>query len=154
MKRKNADLEGAAGALQGSSKFGAGLKRAKSWILRTLFLLVVGAVVVFAAWSWITLTFTYSTGDRAGYVQKFSKKGWIFKTWEGELAMVNLPGAMPEIFYFSVREEKAAEKIQASLGRRVRLKYDKHVGVPVSWFGETEYFVVDVEVVDEPPAER
>lgn len=152
MTKQSASPEGAVGGQDGPSKFSKGVKRAKSWVLRTTLLLIVAAIVVLGAWTWITLTYTYSTGDRAGYVQKFSKKGWLFKTWEGELAMVNLPGAMPEIFFFSVREEAAAERVQASMGRRVRLKYDQHVGIPVSWFGETEYFVVDVEVVDEPPA--
>jgi hypothetical protein len=130
-----------------------GMRRARKWLIRMTVLTVIFAIAVFAVWTWTALTFTYSTGDRAGYVQKFSKKGWLFKTWEGELAMANLPGAMPEIFQFSVRDDSAAVRIQASLGRRVRIKYDQHVGIPVSWFGETEYFVVDVQVVEDaqPP---
>src|SRR5574341_563834 len=111
------------------------------WLKRSVLILLAVAIVGFVLWTWITLTYVYSTGERAGYVQKFSKKGWVFKTWEGELAMVNLPGAMPEIFQFSVRKEEVAKKIQDSLGRRVTLTYDQHVGIPTSWFGETEYFI-------------
>lgn len=135
------------------SRMAGGMRRARKWLIRMTVLIVIFAVAVFAVWTWTALTYTYSTGDRAGYVQKFSKKGWLFKTWEGELAMANLPGAMPEIFQFSVRDDSAAVRIQKSLGRRVRLKYDQHVGIPVSWFGETEYFVVDVQVVEDaqPP---
>jgi hypothetical protein len=114
------------------------------WLRKVTVILVLVVVVGFALWTWVALTFVYSNGDRAGYVQKFSKKGWIFKTWEGELAMVNLPGAMPEIFSFSVKNDGVAQQIQQSMGKRVRLHYEQHIGIPVSWFGETQYFVVEV----------
>jgi hypothetical protein len=94
------------------------------------------------------LHWSYSTGERAGYVQKFSKKGWICKTWEGELAMATVPGVMPEKFYFSVRDDSVAAKINRTLGKRVSLAYDQHKGVPTSCFGETEYFVTGVRVVE------
>jgi hypothetical protein len=105
-------------------------------------------VLVFALYTWTALTWAYSKGERAGYVQKFSKKGWICKTWEGELAMVSLPGAMPEKFYFTVRDDSVAARINQSLGKRVALTYNQHKGVPTSCFGETEYFVADVKVVE------
>jgi hypothetical protein len=111
-----------------------------------IFLLVVLAGAVL--WTWITLSYDYSDGERAGYVQKLSRKGWICKTWEGELALVNLPGAMPEIFHFSVRDDDVAKRIQDVVGKRVALTYEQHIGVPTSCFGETEYFVVDVKVVE------
>nr|HRC88078.1 hypothetical protein [Thermoanaerobaculia bacterium] len=76
--------------------------------------------------------------------QKFSRKGWVCKTWEGELAMVNLPGTAPEIFRFSVRNDAVAEKINQALGNRVVLSYQQHLGLPTDCFGETSYFVVDV----------
>lgn len=113
-----------------------------------LLLLVLAAASVFALWAWITLSWDYADGERAGFVQKFSNKGWICKTWEGELAMVNLPGAMPEIFYFSVRDDAVAERINQTMGQRVSLHYEQHVGVPTSCFGETEYFVTEVRVVE------
>ncbi len=116
--------------------------------MKVLFTLLLVVVLGFALWSWITLSFTYASGERAGFVQKFSKKGWVCKTWEGELAMVNLPGAMPEIFYFSVRDDSVAKKIERMIGRRVSLSYEQHVGVPTSCFGETEYFIKDVRAVE------
>ncbi len=121
---------------------------AKSSGFVKVFLVLLTAIILgFALWSWATLTFTYASGDRAGFVQKFSKKGWVCKTWEGELAMVNLPGAMPEIFYFSVRDDSVARQIERLIGRRVSLSYEQHVGVPTSCFGETEYFVSKVREV-------
>jgi hypothetical protein len=110
--------------------------------------IVVVPVVAFALYTWSSLAYTYSHGERAGYVQKFSKKGWLCKTWEGELAMVSIPGTMPEKFYFSVRNDSIAEVINQSMGKRVALVYDQHKGVPTSCFGETEYFVDGVRVVE------
>jgi hypothetical protein len=149
MTKQNASPGGAVEGQQEPSKLRSGMKRARSWILRMVLLLALAAVLVMAAWTWIALSFTYSHGERAGYVQKLSRKGWVFKTWEGELAMANLPGAMPEVFHFSSREDTVAARLLASLGRRVRIKYDEHVGIPVNWFGETPYFVVDMEIVDD-----
>jgi hypothetical protein len=103
------------------------------------------AIALFALYVWAALTFDYSEGERAGYLQKFSSKGWICKTWEGELAMVNLPGAMPEIFRFSVRDEAVAKRLSEVSGQRVRLHYEQHRGLPTDCFGETEYFVTEVE---------
>jgi hypothetical protein len=114
-----------------------------------LILLLLIGIGGFALYTWLMLdVYSYSAGDRAGYVQKFSKKGWICKTWEGELAMVNLPGAMPQIFQFSVRDEAVAERINQTLGQRVSLTYEQHVGVPTSCFGETEYFVTGVRSLE------
>ena len=120
----------------------------KRSILKTLLLIVVLLVVGAALWTWGTLTYDYSDGERAGFVQKFSRKGWVCKTWEGELALVNLPGAMPEIFRFTVRDDAVAKRIASLVGKRVSLKYEQHIGVPTSCFGDTEYFVVDVRTVD------
>lgn len=117
-------------------------------ILLGLIGLVLLAVGIFALYTWIALSYSYSTGDRAGYVQKFSRKGWICKTWEGELAMVNLPGAMPELFVFSVRDEAVAERINQTLGQRVALEYEQHMGVPTDCFGETDYYVTNVRSIE------
>lgn len=112
-----------------------------------LLMIPVLAIALFALYVWIALNFDYSEGERAGYVQKFSSRGWLCKTWEGELAMVNLPGAMPEIFRFSVRDDAVAQRLNKSLGQRVRLHYEQHKGIPTNCFGETEYFVTDVQPV-------
>jgi hypothetical protein len=110
--------------------------------------IVLIPLVLVALYIWLALTWTYSTGERAGYVQKFSKKGWVCKTWEGELAMVALPGAMPEKFYFTVRTDSVAARINQSLGKRVALTYRQHVGVPTTCFGETGYWITDVKAVE------
>lgn len=109
---------------------------------------IVIPIIVFALYTWSALTWSYSTGERAGYVQKFSHKGWICKTWEGELAMVNIPGALTEKFLFTVRDSKIADYINASLGKRVAITYEQHKGIPTTCFGETEYFVSAVRVVE------
>jgi hypothetical protein len=106
-------------------------------------LLLIPAVIV-ALWIWVSLGYSYSSGERAGYVQKISKKGWICKTWEGELAMANLPGTMPQIFAFTVRNDSIAKVIEQNAGKQVSLTYDQHRGVPTTCFGETEYFVTGV----------
>ncbi len=97
---------------------------------------------------WIALHWSYSKGDRAGYVQKFSEKGWVCKTWEGELQMTPVPGAVPEKFLFSSRDEAVVKKINSSLGRKVILQYEQHKGLPSACFGDTEYFITDVRVIE------
>ncbi len=107
-------------------------------------LLLVVAWFVFA-WHW-----SYSEGERAGWVQKFSRKGWVCKTWEGELALVSLPGTSTvEKFYFTVHDEATAAAIAKVMGKRVNLHYGEKVGLPTSCFGETRYFVTGVTPVDE-----
>ena len=114
-------------------------------VLLLVILLLIGGG--FALYTWAALSYSYSSGERAGYVQKFSHKGWLCKTWEGELAMVNLPGTLPEIFRFTVRSDDVAARLNQSMGRQVALHYEQHRGVPSSCFGETEYFVTEVRPV-------
>jgi hypothetical protein len=110
-------------------------------------------LLLFVLYTWLVLSWSYSKGERAGYVQKLSEKGWLCKTREGELAMINVPGTLTEKFAFTVRDEAIVEKVNRSLGKRVSLVYEQHIGIPTSCFGETEYFVTDVrEVRDEAPA--
>ena len=120
----------------------------KRRILLALATLLVVAVALFALYTWAVLNWSYSSGERAGYVQKFSSKGWVCKTWEGELAMVNVPGALTEKFAFTVRDDGVAARINASLGRRVAVVYEQHVGLPGSCFGDTQYFITGVKVVE------
>jgi hypothetical protein len=104
-------------------------------------------------WIWLTLNWAYSEGERAGYVQKLSNKGWLCKTWEGEIAMVTMPGAIPEKFQFTVRDTTLANRINELAGKRVVLSYQQHKLIPSSCFGETEYFVTAIrEVPDQPLA--
>ncbi len=109
------------------------------------FLYTFGVVVIaLAGFTWFTLNWAYSEGERAGYVQKFSKKGWICKTWEGEMAMVTMPGTVAEKFYFTVREDEVAKRINSTVGSRVVLNYQEHKWIPVSCFGDTGHFVTGV----------
>ena len=120
------------------------------WILWTVLALIVLPVAGFAIWTWASLNVSYSSGERVGYLQKISNKGWICKTWEGELSMVAMPGTPAERFAFSVRDEATAQKLMKAAGQRVRLKYEQHRGVPSDCFGETEYFITGVETVPAP----
>jgi hypothetical protein len=108
---------------------------------------LVAAAVLFALYTTLVLSWSYSAGERAGFMQKLSHKGFFCKTWEGELQLVAMPGSMPEKFLFSVRDEAVAARINATMGKRVALTYEQHIGVPTSCFGETEYFVTDVKEV-------
>jgi hypothetical protein len=129
------------------------LARSWRWIKRTLWMVLFAVIIVAALWTWLSLSFDYSSGERTGVVQKFSKSGWLCKTWEGQLAMVNYPGSMPEVFHFSVRDDAAAAEINRLLGQRVRLHYEQHKFVPTTCFGETEYFVNKAEPLEDqkPP---
>jgi hypothetical protein len=121
------------------------------WITRTLITLVVLAALV-AAYFWIVLSWSYASGERAGWVQKFSHKGWLCKTWEGELALVSLPGSTVEKFNFTVYDEATAKEIQqAMVGKRVTLHYEEKVGLPTSCFGETRHYVNKVTVSPDIP---
>jgi hypothetical protein len=118
--------------------------RLSRWLLLPLII-----VLVFALWVFVVSKWSYSSGERAGWVQKLSKKGWLCKTWEGELSLVSMPGAAPEKFVFTVWDDAVAEKITAVMGKRVSLSYDEKVGLPTSCFGETRSYVTGVRVQDE-----
>jgi hypothetical protein len=122
-------------------------RRRRRWPL-VLAGLVQVPVLLIALWTWITMTYTYSEGQRVGFLQKLSRKGWLCKTWEGELAMANVPGQLQEKWYFTVREDEVARQAQEAEGRRVALIYEEHKGIPFSCFGETPYFVTGVRVVE------
>jgi len=113
-------------------------------VLIAIALLVAGYFLIVFNWS-------YSEGERAGWIQKFSNKGWLCKTWEGELAMVSMPGSMSEKFFFTVWDDATAEQINKVMGKRVSLHYEEKVGIPTSCFGETRYYVTKVSAVEEIP---
>ncbi len=113
----------------------------RHWGKLVLLTIVLVPLIGMAIWVGITLGYTYSEGSRTGYVQKLSHKGWVCKTWEGELAMTTVPGTAPQIFRFSVRNDSVAQEIEKIAGRQVTLYYREHRGVPTSCFGETAYFV-------------
>jgi len=117
-------------------------------VLKSLTILLVSAIALFSLYVYIALNWSYSRGERAGFLQKVSHKGWICKTWEGELSLVAMPGAAPEKFLFTVRDDAIAQKVSAAAGKRVTLNYEQHKGLPSSCFGDTDYFVVDVKEIE------
>jgi hypothetical protein len=116
--------------------------------LKVVLLLFVVAAALCTGYMMVVLNWSYSKGERIGYVQKFSEKGWLCKTWEGELQMLPVPGAVPEKFIFSVRDKAMIAKINSSLGKKVSLSYQQHKGIPTTCFGESEYFAVDARTLE------
>jgi hypothetical protein len=116
----------------------------KSIVAAVFALLVVAAGYVLVVTYW-----SYSSGERAGWVQKFSTKGWLCKTWEGEMAMVSMPGTTADKFFFTVWDDEIAAQINKVMGKRVSLHYEEKVGIPTSCFGETRYYVNKVTAVEE-----
>ena len=124
--------------------------RLRGWLIKFVVTIVVGSVLLSGAYLWFVLWWSYSDGERAGYVQKLSKKGWICKTWEGEILLVAMPGTSAATFAFTVRDDAVAVKINELIGSRVALNYEEHRGIPTSCFGDTNYFVTGVRSVDDP----
>lgn len=119
--------------------------------IRSIVLWILGALLAAAAYVFVVFNWNYSSGERAGWVQKFSNKGWLCKTWEGEMAMVSMPGTTAEKFYFTVWDDRIAEQVNKAMGRRVSLRYEEKVGIPTTCFGETRYYVTAVTIVPEIP---
>jgi hypothetical protein len=118
-------------------------------VKRFFFIIVPLVGVLGALYFWLVLNWNYSSGERAGWVQKFSKKGWICKTWEGELAMVSLPGTTQEKFMFTVWDDEVAGRVNKAMGQRVSLHYEEKIGLPSSCFGETRHWVTNISIVPE-----
>jgi hypothetical protein len=119
--------------------------------IRSAFILAVAVLAVIAGYVLVVMFWNYSSGERAGWVQKFSSKGWLCKTWEGEMAMVSMPGTTADKFFFTVWDDDVAAQINKVMGKRVSLHYEEKVGIPTSCFGETRYYVTKVTAVEEIP---
>lgn len=119
-------------------------------LVTILVLIVVLPILLFTLWTFIALHTSYSTGERAGYLQKISQRGWLCKTWEGDLQITAVPGVAPEIFVFSVRSDSIAGELNKRAGQRVVVSYAQHKGLPSSCFGDTEYYVTGVRPVTSP----
>jgi hypothetical protein len=126
------------------SNSGKSKKRLLFWIVGILAVPVIG----FVLYIWLAFTWSFSKGERVGYIQKLSKSGWICKTWEGEMAMVTMPGAIPDKFLFTIRNEEVAKRVNQFAGKRVALIYQQHRGLPTSCFGDTDYFIVDARKIE------
>lgn len=120
--------------------------RRRIWSRLLLVLAVLIALMM--AYLWMTLNWSYSEGERAGILQKFSRRGWVCKTHEGELAMSIVPGVTPTIWNFSVRDAGVARQMEQAIGKRVVLHYTEHKGIPTDCFGETSYFVDSVRIIE------
>jgi len=117
-------------------------------MIKLLLILIVLVVGGLAGFSWLTMHWSYASGERAGFIQKLSRKGYFCKTWEGEMAMVTMPGTVSEKFYFTVPEDATAAKLNASLGKRVTVHYEQHKWIPSSCLGDTEFFVTAMQVTE------
>jgi hypothetical protein len=113
--------------------------------------LLLASALLLAGYTWMMLHWSYASGERAGYVQKLSRKGWVCKTWEGEVALVSMPGTVAEKFVFTVHDDAVAQAINESLGKRVTLHYEQHIGLPTTCFGDTQYFVTQLVGVADTP---
>lgn len=122
------------------------MTKTKFWLGLILFLTIASGI--FALYAWATLSYTYSTGKRAGFLQKFSQRGWVCKTWEGEVVTGSMLGNQ-EKFVFSVREPDVAKQVGDLIGRRVEIDYSQHIGVPTTCFGETQHFVTSIKEVND-----
>ena len=111
---------------------------------------VIIPIVTIVLWTWLALHWSFSEGERAGTLQKFSRKGWICKTWEGELQISTIPGSAPLLWEFSVRDQNVANQLAEAVAHngRVALEYEEHRGVPTTCFGDTPYFVIGVRLVE------
>jgi len=120
--------------------------RGMKWVVWLLLL----PLLVFGGYLAFVLNWSYSDGERAGYLQKFSRKGWVCKTYEGELAMTTVPGVAPVLWNFTVRDEAVATQLNALLGKRIVLHYEEHRGIPTTCYGDTNHFVSRVTEIEEP----
>ena len=119
----------------------------RHWRKLLIATIVLIPVVGITLWTAIALGYSYSSGERVGYLNKCSRKGWLCKTYEGEISMVNLPGQLAGTFQFTVRDDSIAALINKAQGQRVAVSYTQHKGLPTSCFGETDYFVKGVKVL-------
>lgn len=122
-------------------------RRPRRWLLQLAILVPLILVLLGGLWTWFALNWSYSEGERAGVLQKFSRKGWICKTYEGELALYVVGGVSPQIWYFSTRDEELAKELSKNVGRQLRVHYSEHRGVPSNCFAETPYFAESFTLV-------
>ena len=113
---------------------------------------LIAVVLGLVGFTWFTLHWSYADGERAGYLQKLSRKGWLCKTWEGEMALVTLPGTMAEKFAFTVSDDAIAKQLTDNIGKRMTVHYEQRKWIPSSCFGDTEYFVTGMQVTETPQA--
>jgi hypothetical protein len=115
-------------------------------------IIFTGILIIGIAITLLVCNYTYSEGSRAGVVIKFSKKGYLMKTYEGELnmgGMGNLPNTAQVnlMWEFSVKQKAVADTLLKLEGRKVSLHY-REIVKNMPWQGDTKYFVDAVEVIN------
>ena len=121
-----------------------GFKRKTKFML---WMILIVPILLIILYTWSTLHWSYASGYRAGLLQKFSRKGYVCKTWEGEIQQAVVTGMAPVLWQFTVRDGATAAQLNGMLGQHVSLHYNQHIGIPTSCFGDTEYFVDSVSIV-------
>ena len=120
-------------------------------VIRTILILVVLGLGIFFYWKY---AFTYSNGNRFGLLQKFSQRGTLFKTYEGEMVLSsvrsnqNVPLAS-EKFFFSVRNKSVAQQLMNMQGQYVTVHYKEKNGT-LPWQGDSKYIVDSVKIEQQP----
>ena len=107
--------------------------------------IIVGLILALAGFTWLTLHWSYSDGERAGLLQKFSRRGWICKTYEGEMVLATVATVNAEKFLFTVRDADIAKQLTGYIGDHITVHYEQRKWIPTSCFGDTEYFVTSVQ---------
>ena len=111
-------------------------------------ILILIVVLIPVLWTWFSLSWAYSEGERAGVLLKFSKKGWLCKTYEGELALYVVGGVAPQIWHVSTRDADLAKALSQAVGEEIRLNYSEHRFVPSTCFADTPYFAQSFQRID------
>jgi hypothetical protein len=124
----------------------------KKKIKKYLYLALTFIILIIGIWIYWSYFFTYSDGYRAGLLQKFSRKGNIFKTYEGEMILSSVQSnnnvaLASEKFIFSVSDKNIALQLDSLQGKNIVVHYtEKNNTLP--WRGETKYIVSSAKLSD------
>lgn len=114
----------------------------RRWKLKlSLLALLLVPLLFLVLYTVIMLNYAYSSGTKAGYLQRIEARGWFCKTDEGELLITSAPGVPAETWAFSVRNDSIAQELLTRVGQRVVVHYEEHRGLPTRCFGATSFFV-------------
>ena len=135
----------------GTQEVMATAKQKFSRFMKRLLIVVVVLLVLALGLTYLAFNVSYSSGERAGTVSKFSHRGYVFKTYEGDLNVGGFSGntgnLTPQIWSFSVEngQDSIAKKLEGAMltGKRVRLHYEQKY-FKLYWKGEAEYFVTEI----------
>lgn len=122
------------------------VNKVKRFILILLGLAILSGVIFVWVSGW-----TFSEGTRAGELIKVSRKGVVFKTYEGQINLggfeSDAEGIVGNIWAFSTTDEKVYKRLQELEGKKIKLHYKQRYK-PMVWQGKTEYFVEKVELIE------